>query len=365
VPQPPSVLLFSGFGTSGPGLVGQLQALYRQPGHRPLLDTAADAVERAVDRFGPDAVRRLVPGGLPLRGWLRGQAPAAPAVLRRSVVEGLLTQLMHLCLLRPGAAWRTGVPVVGLGHSLGLISAVVAGLRTDGDRQFLADARESLTMTVLTLLRCQQAAGDQRADPALARRYAEDGGTDRPGPMAAVRGAEAGALRELVAGHDQPDGRPIELGLLNGPKDVVLCGDTTALLRFRAQQGPALARLGVSWTFLRSTVPFHHSRLAPVLADLAADRAWAGTAIGADRLAAPVYATDTPRNLQQAPDLYADCLAQVVCRPLDWAATVREVMTEHGPSQALDFGPGVAVRMFTRSCLDADGRSLEYRTVRT
>lgn len=364
MPQPPTVLLFSGFGTAGAGLVGQLQTLYRQPGHRALLEIAADAVDRATARFGPGAAQRLVPGGLPLRGWLRGQVPLSPGSARLSVVEGLLTHLMHLCLIQPGAGapWRSGAPVVGLGHSLGLISAVLAGLRTD-PRQFLADANESVAIAALTLLRCQQAAGDQRADPALARRYAEAGGKDRPAPMAAVSGADAGAVRELLAG--QPASPlPVEIGLLNGPKDVVLTGDTTALLRLWSDRRTELARLGASWTFLRNTVPFHHTGLAPALAELPADRAWAGAAIGSDRLDAPVYATDAPRNLQGEPDLYADCLAQIVCRPLDWVATVGELMAEHGPSRALDFGPGVAVRLFTRNCLEAQGRRLEYVTVR-
>ena len=76
----------------------------------------------------------------------------SPAALRSSVVEGLLTHLLHLCLLRPGARTPWSGPVIGLGHSLGLISAVIAALRPDGGRQqFLRDAQESVAMTALGL----------------------------------------------------------------------------------------------------------------------------------------------------------------------------------------------------------------------
>ncbi|QCB95011.1 ACP S-malonyltransferase [Cellulomonas shaoxiangyii] len=374
----PSVLLFSGFGASGPGHVRQLQELYRRPSYRPLLEAASDAVDRAVHRFGEPGVQHLLPGGIPLRAWLRAATPPPAAALRLSAVEGVLTHLSHLCLLQPdegaaAAAHRaaptvgpaTG-PVVGLGHSLGLISAVVAGLRREGGQQFLRDAHESMTMTVLTLLRCQEAAGDQRPDPALARRYGElGGGRDRPGPMAAVSGVDVATVRDLVAEHHAGGGQPVEVGLVNGPRDAVLCGSPTGLLELWSRQQGTLAGAGASWAFLNSSVPFHNSRLAPVLDHLAADREWAKASISGERLAAPVYATDEPRNLQQVTDLYTDCLSQVICRPLDWTATLRSVMAEHRPSRVYDFGPGVAVRMFTRKYLEQRGHALEYVSVRS
>ncbi|MEN3608948.1 hypothetical protein AAH979_05300 [Plantactinospora sp. ZYX-F-223] len=361
-----SLLLFSGFGASGPGLVRQLQNLYRRPGDRQLLEVAAEAVDRAVHRFGADGARHLTPDGIPLRGWFRGQAPITPAALRSSVVEGLLTHLMHLCLLRPDARAAWSGPVIGLGHSLGLISAVIATLRPDGgQQQFLRDAHESMAMTTLTLLRCQQAAGDPHGEPGLVRRYAQlSGAKGRPGPMVAVSGLAVDRLRDLLAEHLAEGGRPVELGLVNGPCDAVLCGSTSGLLELWLRHRAAFAGAGAGYAFLRSTVPFHNSRLAPVLDHLNADRAWAGTSITSARLAAPVYATDFPRNLQRAGDLYADCLSQVICRPLDWSATVRSVMAEHRPSRAFDFGPGIAVRMFTRKCLEPQGDVLEYIPVR-
>lgn len=361
-----AVLLFSGFGTSGPGLARQLRHLYRRPGDRELLEVAAQAVDRAVDRVGPDAARHLPPEGIPLRDWLRGRAPVTPAALRSSVVEGLLTHLLHLCLLRPGARTPWSGPVIGLGHSLGLISAVIAALRPDGGRQqFLRDAQESVAMTALTLLRCQQAAGDPHGEPGLVRWYAQlSGAKERPGPMVAVSGLAVGRLRDLLAEHLAAGGRPVELGLVNGPRDTVLCGSTTGLLELWFRHRVTLAEAGAGYTFLRSTVPFHNSRLAPVLDHLSADRAWAGASITNLRLAAPVYATDTPRNLQRSGDLYTDTLAQVVCRPLDWSATVRTAIAEHHPSRAFDFGPGIAVRMFTRGCLEPQGDVLEYIPVR-
>lgn len=187
------------------------------------------SVDWALRRIGPDGARYLPPEGIPLRGWLRGQVPVSPAALHSSVVEGLLTHLMHLCLLRPGARAPWSGPVVGLGHSLGLISAVIAGLRLDGGRQqFLRDAQETVTLTVLTLLRCQQAAGDPHGEPELVRRYAQvSGAKERPGPMVAVSGLAVERLRDLLAGYladalvvlrrVDPDAPPTHLGDLVAP----------------------------------------------------------------------------------------------------------------------------------------------------
>jgi hypothetical protein len=89
-----------------------------------------------------------------------------------------------------------------------------------------------------------------------------------------------------------------------------------------------------------------------------------GPRITAGRLAIPAYAIDSGRDLQHSDDLFSDCLAQVLCRPLHWPAAVRAAVSGGAPGQILDYGPGIAVRAFTRDCLERDGHQVGYVTVR-
>ncbi|MDQ1290199.1 MAG: hypothetical protein QG622_3765 [Actinomycetota bacterium] len=368
-----SLLLFSGFGAFNGDMLGLIRDFTRRPTHRPLVETAVEAVDRAVERFGGDATRGVVPGGIPLRRWLTTDVRPDDAVLRHSVVEGILTHLYHLCLLQPDprtvpAAAGTGErrAVAGLGHSLGLLSAVVAGLQVRDLREYLRQAHGIVLLTALALLRCHTTAGGGERDPEILRRFARCPDTPRnPSPMASVTGLPVARLREVVDAHNASGSyRPVDVGLVNGPASAVLSGQVDALLEFWLRHGQDLAADGARWAFLRTTLPFHSRLLAPAMRGSVDDRDWAGIDLRSGSLAVPVYAIDSPRNLQHSSDLFSDCLAQVLCRPLDWPSAVEIALRESDPDEIVDHGPGCAVRIFTRDCLGSDRRPLRYTVLR-
>lgn len=371
-----SLLLFSGFGAFNGDLLGLIRDLTHRPTHRPLMETAVEAVDHAVERFGDDATREVLPGGIPLRHWLTTDVRPDAAVLRHSVVEGVLTYLYHLCLLQPdprggptgppAAADRRRHAVAGLGHSLGLLSAVVAGLQIRDLRDYLRHAHGTVLLTALALLHCHAVADSRRPDPDLFRRFAElQDPPQHPSPMAAVTGLGIPRLRDLVDGYNAlGPRRPVGIGLVNGPASAVLSGHVDALLEFWLRHGPAAAAEGAHWTFLRTTLPFHSELLAPAMPRTVNDRDRAGIDLRSESLAVPVYAIDSPRNLQHSPDLFSDCLAQVMCRPMDWPSAVETALRESCPDEIVDHGPGDAVRRFTRDCLSSDRRRLHYTVLR-
>ncbi|GAA2432903.1 hypothetical protein [Streptomyces glaucus] len=336
--------LFSGMaGIQGPPLAA-LRALYARPENARYFTTAAAAVAGALDHVGTDAYRRELPGGIPLTAWLRGSTPDAGA-LDHSIVDGLCAHLYQLCLLQPaigGAHADRPAPVAAIGHSLGLIGAMVAGLRITGRRQYTALCHDVIMMTTLTLVRCHQ--------PAPPR-------TGEATPMAAVTGVPAGELRELVADS------PVHLALANSGRSHVLAGDPAGLAGFRARHAQRFAAPGAGWTYLRSTAPFHTPLLESAVRATLADRHLMTHTLTGDRLAVPVYVADAPANLQHRGDLLPDVLAHAVCRPLDWPGTVRAAIDGCRPDRIVDFGPGPSARVFTRESLRGSRSGLRYHSI--
>jgi malonyl CoA-acyl carrier protein transacylase len=367
-----SMLLFSGFGTFNGTLLRPLREFHDRPTHRPLLNAAVEAVQQALDHAGPEVTREHLPRGVPLREWLAGAAPSSPKDLEHSVVEGLLTHIYQLCLLQPDPlAARPdpadGGPVVSLGHSLGMASAIVAGLRIDNHRDFVRQAYDSILFVTLGLLRCHQVAGTGRADAAAVRRYAELSGTrERPTPMATVTNVDLGDLRAAVTAFNDdtaPGLGPVEVGLVNSPRALVLTGGPAPLLEFWSRHRELLQADGAGWSFVRTTAPFHSTVLEPALDLLTADRRQLDRAQPGSELTLPVWSMDGTRNLQQSADLYDDCMEQVFCRPVDWSAAVRAAVVSSDPQLVLDYGPGVAVRLFTRDSLKELGHPLRFSPV--
>ena len=336
--------LFSGMaGMHGPPLAA-LQALYARPENARYFTTAAEAVARVLDHVGADAWRRELPGGIPLTAWLRGDTPD-PGALDHSIVDGLCAHIYHLCLLQP-AIGRTDpdrpAPVAAIGHSMGLIAAMVAGMRLTSRRQYTALCHDLIAMTALTLIRCHQMTPPH---------------TDAATPMAAVLGVPNEELHELVAGS------PVHLALANSDRSHVLAGVPSDLAGFRARHAPRLSEPGVRWAYLRSTAPFHTPLLAPAVQAALEDRHFMTSPLTGDRLAMPVYVADAPVNLQHRDDLLPDVLAHAVSRPLDWPGTVRAAIENCRPDQVVDFGPGASALVFTRESLREGHDDVRYRRI--
>ncbi|GHJ41575.1 ACP S-malonyltransferase [Streptomyces sp. TS71-3] len=336
--------LFSGMaGMHGPPLAA-LRALYARPENARYFTTAAEAVARVLDHVGADAYRGELPEGIPLTAWLRGEAPDA-GVLQHSIVDGLCAHIYHLCMLQPAVGGADGdrpPPVAAIGHSMGLIGAMVAGMRMTSRREYTALCHDLIAMTALTLIRCHQLAPPQ---------------TDAATPMAAVLGMPAEELRELVRG------TRVHLALANSDRSHVLAGVPAELAEFRGTHAERLAAPGVRWAYLRSTAPFHTALLAPAVRAALEDRHFMTFPLTGDRLAVPVYVADAPVNLQHRGDLLPDVLAHAVSRPLDWPGTVHAAIEDCRPDQVVDFGPGASALVFTRESLRGSDDDLRYRRI--
>jgi malonyl CoA-acyl carrier protein transacylase len=336
--------LFSGMaGMQGPPLAA-LRALYARPENARYFTTAVEAVAGVLDHVGADAYRGELPGGIPLTAWLRGASPD-DAALDHSIVDGLCAHLYQLCLLQPAIGGRDGdrpAPVAAIGHSLGLIGAVVAGLRITSRRQYTELCHGMITMTALTLIRCHQKAPPRSGEAT---------------PMAAVTGLKAEELRDLAA-HSA-----VHVALANSGRSHVLAGEPADLAGFRARHARRFADTGVRWAYLRSTAPFHTPLLNAAVRAALQDRHLMTSTLTGDRLALPVYVADAPVNLQHRGDLLPDLLAHAVCRPLDWPGTVHAAIDGCRPDRIVDFGPGPSARVFTRESLRGSHNGLRYRSI--
>ncbi|MGC0416885.1 hypothetical protein [Embleya sp. AB8] len=364
-----TLLLFDGLGSSCGDLITLLREQYARPENRAFFAVVCDAVESTLEHVGADVQREFLPTGLPLRTWLR--APDPPTVSPvDSITAGVCTHALQLCHLQPARPSGREHAVAALGLSLGLQAAIVAGMGIRRPDAFLELCDRSLRLVVLALVRGHQLTAADTIDPEAQRRYTHRHPSTRPPtPMAAVTGVDRDALTDAVAGHNasgdrRVHGRGVEVALVASPRTRILSGRTEDLLDFHLAHERFLTEAAAGWTFLRSTLPFHNTRLAPVLHRDADDLKFVGTTPTGERLRIPVHATDTPRNLQESTDLNGEFLNLMMVRPVDWPATVAHVMDACRPDRVVDFGPGPAARVFTRECLPAGGPRPRFQSGR-
>lgn len=361
-----SLLLFGGLGTGDGPPLPQLRKLAGRPENGRFFAVACDAVRQATEHVGEDVLRRHLPAGLPLREWLAGSVSPSPAAMTHSVVAGVCTHLYQMCLLQPhlpylrAAYEAAGEPACAVGHSLGLHSAVIAALRIRNRHRFLQVAAESVAILTAALLHCQEVGRRHRPEPA--------GGNGSAGatPMACVLGLDVETLRAEVAAYNRrcPPGT-VEIGLVNGPRSLVVTGPAGVLADFFRSRAEWIERPGVRWFYLPSTVPFHHSSLSAVLPDIVRERDAIGYGITAGQLRIPVYVSGTPGNLQESPDILRDCSAKSICQPVDWYSVLSTAVPAATSGRIIDFGPGLTAQVFTRECARHAGFRLRYVPVAT
>lgn len=347
-----------------------LRELYRRPECARLFGTALEAVQTALDQVGEASYGGHLPNGLPLREWLSGRAEPAPDELSHSLVDGICVLVWQLSLLQPhrrgsGPPHLSAPSARVLGYSLGLFAAAVAGMRIEDRHEFLRVSHESLLIASLILLRCHEYTDVTRCEPDTVKRYlTRFPASAAPTPMAAILGIDVDALKDAVAMDGERSGDPVELGIINSPRSAVLVGSAEALAGFRFRNNEFLSSQRARWSFLACRAPFHGRMLSPVVERMEADWAKVAFDVTGDQLSLPVWGSGTLQNLQESRSVRQDFLENVICRPLDWPAIVREAVGIAPPDQVFDYGPGLGARLFTRECLNALGYESTFATVR-
>jgi malonyl CoA-acyl carrier protein transacylase len=360
-----SLFLFDGLGGTTGTFLTQLRELFQRPENARFFSVAHAAVQDALAHAGPAAYDRHLPAGLPLADWLHGRAIPEQRYFDNSIVAGVCAHVYQLCLLQPRPPDVTGESaggrmVVALGHSLGLQAAMVAGFQLRNRHEFLDLCYQSIAFMTLCLVRCHQVETDDRIEAEFAGRYrARADAVEPPAPMASLTGIGIADLRAAVEAHNRrAHCGAVEIGLVNSARFHVLTGGTAPLIEFWLSRESHFGTTGARWSFLPNTAPFHSRVLEPAARLVEQDRGFVKPTMTGDRLRVPVYATESPRNLQDSTDLYREFLDQAVCRPLDWYATVTNAVDQCGPERVVNFGPGLAARVFTGDCLRQAGYQL-------
>lgn len=358
-----TLLLFDGLGGNNDTVVAALRALYARPENNAYFERVFTVVDDVLSYIGAEAGNALLPSGLALKRWLGPSADSPPSSLRNSIVAGMCVHVYQVCHLQPTGSSADGA-VAALGHSIGLQAAIVAGTRLRRMDDFLALAASSLKLVAVSLVRAQQLAAGNGADPDMVRRYLALGDRNRPpSPMASLTGMSRHELQGAVHRYNEVGGRALSLGLVNSPTTQVLSGSTTDLLGFYFANESRFAQSRASWAFLSGTIPFHSVQLAPAARRVREDLGFIGPLPRADQLELPVYATDGPRNLQRAGDLVDEFLNQVLVRPIEWELAVGHALSDARVERVVDCGPGPGARRFTRECLGDGARAVRFESV--
>jgi malonyl CoA-acyl carrier protein transacylase len=354
-----TLLLFDGLGGTNDNLLPALRRLYAIPENAAYFQAVFEAADQVMAYLDPPTRAQILPDGLPLRHWFGPAAGPAEELLRNSVSAGLCVLVLQACHLQP-ARHRPDEVAGSLGHSIGLLAAMIAGLRLRRMDEFLAVVSGCLRLLTVTLVRGHQLAGASAPGADVVDRYrASVRRGAPPGPMASLSGLPRDQLREAVDAFNAGGGS-LSVSLANSPDAHVLSGRVGELLQFYFDHEARFDQTGVTWTFLTTTIPFHSPHLDSAVHLVGADRRFIGDLPSGDMLRLPVYATDGPRNLQGAPDLAAEFLAQVLVRPIEWEAVTRHAVDDAAVDLIVDYGPGSAARRFARECLRGGTRRLAF-----
>ncbi|MEU1887505.1 hypothetical protein [Micromonospora sp. WMMD987] len=353
------MLLFDGLGGANDGLLPALRGLYTIPANATYFSAAFRVLDEAAAYLEPVDRVRLCPDGTTLRQWLTAATAPPDGIPRGSVTAGLCIHLYQACQLQP-IRRRPDDAVAALGHSIGLLAAVLAGLGVRRTDDYLEVTAACLRLAAVTLVRGQQYAEGPTPDrDAVDRFRARVRRSAAPGPMAALTGLRREEIDELLT---ESDGTTVTVSLTNAARAHVLSGPTVELLDFYFRHETRFARTGATWAFLNNTIPFHSPRLLPAVRGIAGDRDFVGHLPGGDRLRLPVYATDAPRDLRDAPDLVDEFCQQVLSRPVEWEHVTRHAVTDSAIDRIVDHGPGAGARRFTKECLRDHPRRVVFES---
>ncbi|ASW55498.1 hypothetical protein CIK06_16935 [Plantactinospora sp. KBS50] len=349
-----TLLLFDGLGSNHEGLIPELRRMYASPENAAFFQVVLQTMDEVTDYLDSTSARRFsFRSILERRSFEPDEAPID------SFVAGLCVYTYQACCLQPARRQEDGC-VAALGHSIGLLAAIVAGLRLRRMDDFLDTVAAFLRLVAVSLARGQQLATAADPDRSAVGRYrARVRRGAGPGPMASLAGLPRHELVDAVAGFNR-DGGSLSVSLANSPSSHVLSGPTIELLEFYFTHAAAFERAGATWLFLNNTVPFHSRHMAPAADRIDQDRRFIGRLPDGAQLGLPVYATDAPRNLQSSPDFIDEFLQQVLLRPIEWELVASHAIADASIDRIVDYGPGAAARRFTRECLGTAARRVRF-----
>lgn len=358
-----TLLLFDGLGSTNEELLPELRALRASPENATYFQVVSDTLDEIAAYLGPPTLKSLFPDGFDLRGLLKTTSEPSGSQPSNSLAAGLHVFTYQACHLQPTRRHEDGA-VASLGHSIGLPAAIIASMQLRRMDEFIETVASFLRLVAISLARGHQLAGMTALEGGMVDRYrAKIRRGSNPGPMASVTGMSRDELSDLIA-ESTRNGKSLSVGLANSPSSHVLSGPAKDLLEFYFSYAERFEHAGASWSFLSNTIPFHSQHLGPTAARVDEDRHFIGRLPGGDELRLPVYATDTPRNLQGSTDLVAEFLQQVLVRPIEWELVTRHAMTASAVERVVDYGPGAAARRFTRECLGDAARGVRFAAVR-
>ncbi|MGV9367585.1 type I polyketide synthase, partial [Amycolatopsis sp. NPDC003731] len=236
-------------------------------------------------------------GGHPVRDVVLGAVPASTGLLDQTMFTQAGLFAVESALFRLAESWGVRPDVV-LGHSIGeLTAAYAAGVFSLPDAARIVAARGRLMQALAP------------------------GGT-----MVAVAASEAEIAGLLGDG--------VELAAINGPSAVVLSGDEDAVLAAAAR----MRERGHKTKQLKVSHAFHSARMAPMLAEFAAELAgvtWHEPEI-------PLVSNVTGRLAEPGELTEPGYWAEHVRRPVRFAEGVTAA-AESGASLFVELGPGAAL----------------------
>jgi malonyl CoA-acyl carrier protein transacylase len=329
------------FGGLGNPWFREIKGLYRDPGLQDSFLHLFNILDQEKALIGGTPA---LPQGLDLREWLvngkvtPGGDYAYKAAVCIPMVFAAQAFQFRLLAQKMGSAFLAKHVKAAWGHSLGILAGAFASVLLRGgdwDLHFRSFIRYLLHFGI-------------RSDEFILRAapWRESQADEDASPMASLVGCDTEAAREIAAaanlGRMETD--RIHIGLLNLSRNTVLCGSPSSLSRLRADREASFDGMGIKFSYVRTSCPFHSPLMAGMIPVFEKDIAAFGFAYPGDALGIPVYSGHDGRDLRGDADLGQSVLQEWCVRSIDWRGTSARILREHPHSTILDFGPGSGSR---------------------
>ena len=229
---------------------------------------------------------------------------------------------------------------ISIGHSIGLLSAVMSALRYKDEGDFLYWFKKSILFTLSTL--CNAKLEIEKLSP-----YRENSST----PMLSISNISFFQLKKILKKCNTEFCTNIELSLKNTNNNFVLSGinsDLSVLYKYLMENHDSYNYV---LSFLDCNIPFHSSLLTPAIKKIVYENSFVGFNIKKTNFKLPVIFTNNGENIQNCESPYENILRSLLTDCVDWQKVILSI-TQKNFCKINDFGPSLPVNMFTKKILN-------------
>jgi malonyl CoA-acyl carrier protein transacylase len=228
---------------------------------------------------------------------------------------------------------------IGIGHSVGLLAAVMASLNYESEEEFFIWLKKSLSFMISIVTRTQ-----------LEYLKLESKESNEISPMLSIAKINYFNLNKMVNDYNINCKTPLSISINNGCNCFVISGLKSDLNNFVNMFDNIIKQNGLI-SYLKCSVPFHSFILENSKKDIIKDNECIKFNVNKDLLSFPVLSSANGSNLQMENNLYEELIKELAYVPVDWSKVILNTV-QYNIATIIDMGPSLPVNILTKNLLN-------------